>query len=168
MTSNLDGQPAGGNVSVARVVVAGCPGAGKTTFINAISDAGVGQLVVGQDLVIGFYETPAGQTFHGLGIIQPPSLLGVVVVVDSHDLTTFSQARSIVGCLHTDRPAPLVVAANKQDGNGSLSPGKLRALLAVPSAVPVIACVALHRASVHAVLIHLMYQALAKNDSDSS
>ena len=63
---------------------------------------------------------------------------GYVFLVDSTDLASFDKARVIYEFFRRNWERPHIITANKQDLSGAIPPDKVRALLKVPSDVPVV------------------------------
>jgi signal recognition particle receptor subunit beta len=82
-----------------------------------------------------------------------PGTHGVIFMVDSADRESIPEAaREFSRVLSTFKGIPTVVAANKQDIRGAMSPEELRFVLDVPSWIPVIPCVATDRSMAWKVL----------------
>ena len=122
-----------------KIVVTGPFSAGKTQFIQSISEIDVvatekkishpeerikdqttvamdfGRITVDEDLVLYLFGTPGQRRFDFMWEILAEGMLGFVVLLDSVRSETFREARSILGTFRSYAPVPYVVAANKQD-----------------------------------------------------
>ena len=121
-----------------KVVVTGPVGAGKTTFINTISDvrtlsteAGIsdgtgwsdkhtttvgidfGQLRMSHGLELYLFGTPGQERFSFMWDIVSQGMLGVIVLVDCQRPQTHEVARGMLDYFRARGPVPIVVAANK-------------------------------------------------------
>lgn len=164
-----------------KIVVTGPFGAGKTQFINTISEIGVvtterrvstvrdggvkelttvamdyGQMAIDEDLVLDLFGTPGQKRFNFMFSILSQGMWGFVVVVDSADRGTYSQTQEVLEFFDGLAPVPYVVAANKQDVRGALPPHELSKALHLDPEVKVLPCVASDRSSVREVLLALV------------
>lgn len=173
-----------------KIVVTGPFSAGKTQFIQTISEIEVvaterkitrpeerikdqttvamdfGRISVADDLVLYLFGTPGQRRFDFMWEILAEGMLGFVVLVDSVKPETFREARSILDTFRAYAPVPYVVAANKQDLEDAWSPEDLRIALRIPKEVKVIPCVATNRESVKNVLLELLYLVLELIDKE--
>jgi len=164
-----------------KIVVTGPFGAGKTQFINTISEIGVvtterrisrsgeggakelttvamdfGQITIDEDHVLDLFGTPGQKRFDFMFSILSQGMWGFVVVVDSSDRGSYPQAQEILEFFDGLTPVPYVVAANKQDVRGALPPYQLGKALHLGPEVRVLPCVASDRSSVRKVLLDLV------------
>lgn len=164
-----------------KVVVTGPFGAGKTQFINTISDIDVvtterrismpeqretkeettvamdfGRVSIKKDLVLELYGTPGQGRFDFMFDILSKGMWGFVVMVDSADPATFDEARELLELFDNFAAVPRVVAANKQDTKGAVPPAELRKALMLDPSVKVLPCKATDKASVRKVLLGLL------------
>jgi uncharacterized protein len=164
-----------------KMVVTGPFSAGKTQFINSISEIRVvaterkisdetrqqkshttvamdfGRITVDEDLVLYLFGTPGQKRFDFMWEILSEGMLGFVVLVDSVRSETFREARNILETFRSYAATPYVVAANKQDTVDAWSPEDLRIALRVDRDVKVLPCIATDRESVKCVLLELLY-----------
>jgi len=122
-----------------KIVVTGPFSAGKTAFIQSVSEIDVvstekkisaeaekikdqttvamdfGRITVDEDLVLYLFGTPGQRRFDFMWQILSEGMLGFIVMVDSNRPETFREARSILQTFRAYAPTPYVVAANKQD-----------------------------------------------------
>jgi len=167
-----------------KIVVTGPFSAGKTQFIQAISEIDVvatekkitraeervksrttvamdfGRITVADDLVLYMFGTPGQRRFDFMWEILAEGMLGFVVLLDSVRPETFREARSILDTFRAYAPVPYVVAANKQDLEDAWAPGDLRIALRIPQEIKVLPCVATDRESVQHVLLELLFSVL--------
>ncbi len=173
-----------------KIVVTGPFSAGKTQFIQTISEIEVvatekkisrpeerikdqttvamdfGRISVADDLVLYLFGTPGQRRFDFMWEILAEGMLGFVVLIDSVKPETFREARNILDTFRAYAPVPYVVAANKQDLEDAWSPEDLRIALRIPKEVKVIPCVATDRESVKNVLLELLYLVLELIDKE--
>jgi uncharacterized protein len=153
---------------IARIVVTGPAGSGKSSFVTSASDEGhsidrqgadgdTTTVVMDfgtlrwKDFDITLYGTPGHTRFDPL----IPSLLnhamGVVVVVDATKPETFSRARDLIG-LMAKHLVPIVIAANKHDIPGAADEKAIRSSLGVPRNTPLFLISAQKKTDTHRVL----------------
>ncbi len=169
-----------------KMVVTGPFSAGKTQFIQAISEIDVvaterkisreeerikdqttvamdfGRLTIDEDLILYLFGTPGQRRFDFMWEVLSEGMLGFVVLLDSVRPETFREARDILDTFTSYAPVPYVVAANKQDMDDAWDPEDLRIALRIPPEIKVLPCVAPDRESVKLVLIELLYAILAE------
>src|SRR6266508_6691365 len=140
-----------------KMVVTGPFSAGKTEFIQSVSEIDVvsterkissaversvkdqttvamdfGRITVDDDLVLYLFGTPGQKRFDFMGEILSEGMLGFIVMVDSTRPETFREARSILETFRAYAPTPYVVAANKQDLGDAWQTDDLRIALRLP------------------------------------
>lgn len=167
-----------------KIVVTGPFSAGKTQFIQSISEIDVvatekkisraeervkdqttvamdfGRITVDEDLVLYLFGTPGQRRFDFMWEILAEGMLGFVVLLDSVRSETFREARSILATFRSYAPVPYVVAANKQDIEDAWEPEDLRIALRIPKEIKVVPCVATDQGNVKQVLLELLYSIL--------
>lgn len=162
-------KPGGVYVYVPKVVVTGAYHAGKSTFIQTLSDVAVSVNRLGttvamdhgrvtlDGLTADVFGTPGQSRFDPILKTISAQALGVVLVVDSTAPDSFPRAREMLE--QTWRQGlPVVVAANKQDAPGALSPQEVGARLALPPLVQVVGCISSDKAQCVNVLRRLVDQ----------
>jgi uncharacterized protein len=171
-----------------KMVVTGPFSAGKTQFIQSISEIDVvaterkitreeerikdqttvamdfGRLTVDEDLILYLFGTPGQRRFDFMWEVLSEGMLGFVVLLDSVRPETFREARDILDTFTSYAPVPYVVAANKQDMDDAWDPEDLRIALRIPPEIKVLPCVAPDRESVKNVLLELLYAILEEID----
>ena len=164
-----------------KIVVTGPFSAGKTEFIQSISEIDVveterkisrpqerikdrttvamdfGRITVDEDLVLYMFGTPGQRRFDFMWEILAEGMLGFVVLLDSVRPETFREAQSILDTFSSYAPVPYVIAANKQDLEDAWSPDDLRIALRIPKEIKMIPCVATDQESVKQVVLELLY-----------
>ena len=167
-----------------KIVVTGPFSAGKTEFIQSISEIDVvatekkisraeervkdqttvamdfGRITVDEDLVLYMFGTPGQRRFDFMWEILAEGMLGFVVLLDSVRSETFREARSILDTFRSYAPVPYVVAANKQDLDDAWEPEDLRIALRIPKEIKVLPCIATDQRNVKQVLLELLYSIL--------
>ena len=173
-----------------KIVVTGPFSAGKTQFIQTISEIdvvaterkissaeerikdqttvamGFGLITVDEDLVLYMFGTPGQRRCDFMWEILAEGMLGFVVLLDSVRPETFREARSILDTFRSYSAVPYVVAANKQDLEDAWSADDLRIALRIPQDVKVVPCVAIDRESVQHVVLELLYSVLELLDEE--
>jgi small GTP-binding protein len=173
-----------------KLVVTGPFSAGKTQFIQSISEINVvaterkisrpeervkdettvamdfGRVTVDKDLVLYLFGTPGQRRFDFMWEILAEGMLGFVVLLDSQRPETFREARSILETFRSYAPVPYVVAANKQDLEDAWSPEDLRIAFHIPEDIKVVPCVAIDQESVRNVVLELLYSVLDMLDQE--
>ena len=167
-----------------KIVVTGPFSAGKTQFIQTISEIDVveterrisqpeerikarttvamdfGRITVDRNLVLYLFGTPGQRRFDFMWEVLSEGMLGFVVLLDSVRPETFREARDILGTFRSYAAVPYIVAANKQDLADAWAPEDLRIALRIPDGVKMVPCVAMQRRSVKKVLLELLYSIL--------
>ena len=173
-----------------KMVVTGPFSAGKTQFIQSISEIDVvatekkisraeerikdkttvamdfGRITVDDDLVLYLFGTPGQRRFDFMWEVLSEGMLGFVVLLDSVRPETFREARNILDTFRSYAPVPYVVAANKQDLEDAWLPEDLRIALRIPPEIKVLPCVATDVESVKRVLLELLYSILEVMDEE--
>ncbi len=168
-----------------KMVVTGPFNAGKTAFIQSVSEIDVvaterkitseiekiketttvamdfGRITVDDDLVLYLFGTPGQKRFDFMWEILSEGMLGFIVLVDSTRPETFREARSILQTFRAYAPTPYVVAANKQDINDAWDLEDMRLALRLDPKIKLLPCVARKKESVKTVLLELLYSILA-------
>lgn len=172
-----------------KMVVTGPFNAGKTAFIQSVSEINVvsterkisseservkdtttvamdfGRITVDQDLVLYLFGTPGQKRFDFMWEILSEGMLGFVVMVDSTRPETFREARSILETFRAYAPTPYVVAANKQDLPDAWELEDIRLALRLGQNVKLLPCVASKKDTVKTVLLELLYSILAEMEA---
>jgi len=173
-----------------KMVVTGPFSAGKTQFIQSISEIDVveterkissarerikdqttvamdfGRITVDEDLILYLFGTPGQRRFNFMWEILAEGMLGFVVLLDSVRPETFREARDILRKFRSYASVPYVVAANKQDLEDAWSPEDLRIALRIPKDIKVVPCVATDQEMVKNVLLELLYSIIEMMDED--
>jgi small GTP-binding protein len=174
-----------------KMVVTGPFNAGKTQFIQSISEIDVvsterkvsnptersvkttttiamdfGRITVDDDLVLYLFGTPGQKRFDFMWEILSEGMLGFVVVVDSARPETFREARSILETFRAYAPTPYVVAANKQDLQDAWELEDMRHALRLDGATKLLPCIATDKGHVKTVLLELLYSILDELKAD--
>jgi small GTP-binding protein len=176
-------------VQTVKIVVTGPFSAGKTEFIQTVSEIDVvsterkitseseqikerttvamdfGRITVDDDLVLYLFGTPGQKRFDFMWEILSEGMLGFVVLIDSVRPETFREARMILDTFRNYAPTPYVVAANKQDLEDAWDVDDLRIALRIDSDIKLLPCVAMDRESVRNTLLELLYSILEEMDA---
>ena len=175
-----------------KMVVTGPFNAGKTAFIQAVSEIDVvaterkissdaervketttvamdfGRITVDDDLVLYLFGTPGQKRFDFMWEILSEGMLGFIVMVDSTRPETFREARSILQTFRAYAPTPYVVAANKQDMPDAWDLGDMRLALRLEPKVKLLPCIARKKDTVKTVLLELLYSILAEIEASET
>jgi small GTP-binding protein len=173
-----------------KIVITGDVGAGKTAFINAISEIAVvntdrpvsdefkslkadttvamdfGRLTIDEGLVLHLYGTPGQVRFDFMWEILSTGMLGFIVLFDSCRPETCWNTRRIIDFFEAVGDVPYVIVANKQDGRNALAPRDVGYILALdPKAGDsVLPCVATNKEDVKRVLLALFEKMTGVDD----
>ncbi len=164
-----------------KIVITGSYAAGKTQFINSISDIETvntdfattmdeerelksqttvaldfGTIAINDQLTLYLFGTPGQERFDYMWEHLATGCLGYVVMVDSCRPAKFGETISLMQRFAEITDSPFVVAANKQDDPAALPPAYVRRRLNLPTSVPVLPCVGTDRESVKSVLLTLL------------
>lgn len=169
-----------------KMVVTGPFNAGKTEFIQTVSEIDVvaterkitseaeklkysttvamdfGRITVDDELVLYLFGTPGQKRFDFMWEILSEGMLGFIVMVDSTRPETFREARSILETFRAYAPTPYIVAANKQDLDDAWDIDDMRIALRLDAEIPLLPCVSVKKDSVKEVLIHLLTNILTE------
>jgi small GTP-binding protein len=173
-----------------KMVVTGPFSAGKTEFIQSVSEIDVvsterkisgreertvkesttvamdfGRITVDDDLVLYLFGTPGQKRFDFMWEILSEGMLGFIVLVDSTRPETFREARSILETFRAYAPTPYVVAANKQDKKDAWDVDDMRHALRLDTKTKLLPCTATDRKTVKDVLLELLYSILDEMES---
>lgn len=172
-----------------KMVVTGPFNAGKTEFIQSVSEINVvsterkissaaervkqtttvamdfGRITVDQDLVLYLFGTPGQKRFDFMWEILSEGMLGFIVIVDSTRPETFREARSILETFRAYAPTPYIVVANKQDLADAWELDDIRLALRLGEKVKLLPCVATKKETVKAALLELLYSILAEMEA---
>ena len=139
-----------------KIIVTGGPGAGKTTFVGAVSDThpiaveaatDFGRITLHTDLVLYLFGTsePGHAGFAGA--------LGAVVLVDPRRI---EDAFAVISYFEDGSGVPFVVAVNAFDGELAHELDEVREALALDPQVPLMTCDARDSGSAAKVLQELV------------
>jgi len=159
-----------------KIVITGPFNAGKTEFIKAISEIPVvtterrlsrdaapdkpettvamdfGRVTIGEH-TFHLFGTPGQERFDFMWEILSREMDGFVVMVDSADPASFSQAKRLLRQFQSYDRVPYVVAANKQDAPGARSTREIREALGLPKSMKVVPCIATDPLAVKQILL---------------
>ena len=172
-----------------KMVVTGPFNAGKTEFIQTVSEIDVvsterkisseaerikdattvamdfGRITVDDTLVLYLFGTPGQKRFDFMWEILSEGMLGFIVMVDSARPETFREARSILETFRAYAPTPYVVAANKQDVPDAWEIDDMRIALRLDPNIKLLPCVSIEKESVKEVLLELLGSILTELES---
>ena len=141
--------PGGVRVYIPKVLVTGPYNAGKSSFVHSASTRAVSVDRLGTTIALdhghvdyaGFsvdlFGTPGQERFDPILELLGGEALGVIVVVDSTDPETFPRAKEM---LEKSKASglPYVIAANKSNLEGALTPEEIRNTMKIPETIPII------------------------------
>ena len=166
-----------------KIVVAGPFAAGKTQFINTVSDIKTvaterkttakgekevkhqttvamdfGKIRIDDEHELYLFGTPGQSRFDFMWEILGEGALGIIILVDSTDPKTFHEARRIINFFQSRFPVPIVVGANKQDLPNAWSAEDISFALDISEdeGIPVIPLSAKNKEDVKKVLLTLL------------
>lgn len=171
-----------------KMVITGPFSAGKTEFIQSISEIDVvsterkisdytrtvkenttvamdfGRITIDEELILYLFGTPGQKRFDFMWEILSEGMLGFVVMVDATLSETFREAQEIIQIFRSYSNTPFVIAANKQDLPDAWAPEDLRYVLGLHPDIKVLECIATNKESVKHVLLELLYSILETYD----
>ena len=166
-----------------KIVVAGPFAAGKTQFINTVSEIKTvaterrtsgateksvkdyttvamdfGKIRIDEENELYLFGTPGQSRFDFMWEILGEGALGIIVLVDSTDPKTFHEARRIINFFQSRFPVPIVVGANKQDMPNAWTPEDVMFALDISEeeGIPVIPLSAKNKDDVKKTLLTLL------------
>ncbi|MEZ0361620.1 MAG: ATP/GTP-binding protein [Hydrogenobacter sp.] len=166
-----------------KIVVAGPFAAGKTQFINTVSEIKTvkterktralgernvkdyttvamdfGKIRIDDEHELYLFGTPGQSRFDFMWDILGEGALGIILLVDSTDPSTFHEARRIINFFQSRFPVPMVVGANKQDLPNAWRPEDVRTALDIDEdeGIPVLPVSAIDKESVKNTLLTLL------------
>jgi len=173
-----------------KMVITGPFAAGKTQFIQSISEIEVvaterritdetarvktettvamdfGRITIDEDLVLYLFGTPGQKRFDFMWEILSEGMLGFIVLVDSSRPETFREAKRILNVFRSYSDTPYVIGANKQDREDAWPIEDLRFALGVDANIKIVPCVGKDKESVKQVLLELLYTILERIDAE--
>jgi small GTP-binding protein len=173
-----------------KMVVTGPFNAGKTEFIQTVSEIDVvaterkitseaerikeattvamdfGRITVDDELVLYLFGTPGQKRFDFMWEILSEGMLGFIVMVDSTRPETFREARSILETFRAYAPTPYVVAANKQDIDDAWDIDDMRIALRLDPTIQLLPCVSVDKNAVKEVLLQLLTNILTEIENN--
>ncbi len=164
----------------AKILITGTFNAGKTTFIQSISEIDpvytdkkmmetgefttvamdFGRITVDEDLSLYLFGTPGQERFDFMWEILKEDIIGFVLLVDSTRPEVDTTLR-MLKFFSEESDAPCVIACTKQDKEGALPVETIRNQLNLDD-ISVLSCVATDRESVKTVLLELLHRILER------
>ncbi len=172
------------DVRTVKVVVTGPFGAGKTTFIQTISEITVlsterqvsdhtrsvkghttvamdfGRITVDGNLALYLFGTPGQERFDFMWEILAEGMLGFVLMVDHDREESLAEAARIMEFFTDIADVPFIVVVNKSGDDRAAAETSARKALSIPEDVPVVALDARDRDDVKRGLVSLLYAVL--------
>ncbi len=167
-------RPGGIYVYIPKIVITGPYNAGKSTFVNSVSDSSVSVDRLGttvamdhghvevDGIVVDLFGTPGQSRFDPILETIGERGLGVLVIVDATRPDAFPRAQEMLEALWR-YGTPALVVANKQDLPGALTPEEVREQLDLPPNVGVVGCVGEEPESAREVLSSLIEEVLSSS-----
>ncbi|MEM8532840.1 MAG: ATP/GTP-binding protein [Chloroflexota bacterium] len=165
-----------------KIVVTGTYGVGKSQFVQTASEQefidndvpvsrqserGVknhtttafdfGVVTLAEQCQIQLYGTPGQERFDFLREELLSNSVGYIILVDSCHPDQIAETAYMLQSFTEITHIPFIVAANKQDQPGALSPEYIRHRLGIPNTIPVLGCVATDSAITRNVLATLLH-----------
>ena len=163
-----------------KLLVTGTFNAGKTTFVNTLSDIDTvntdrithrkdevkvkktttvaldyGTLKINGSVNIHLFGTPGQERFDFMRDLLADGMHGFIFLVDSTDKSSLRNATELLTLFKKRRNVPYLLAANKADQCG-LSSAEIRHLLKLPQQQPVVPCIATDKKSTRVVVEQLV------------
>ncbi len=164
-----------------KVVITGPFAAGKTTFINTITEIApiqtearttipneasvkdtttvamdFGRITVDEENVLHIFGTPGQFRFNYMWSILARDAIGVILLIDSSDRSTFNDAIDMLNFFRVKTNAPIVIALNHFGEKEHVTGEELRGKFQIPEKIPILDCDAADRESVKGVLLYLL------------
>ncbi len=150
------------------VFVAGPNGSGKSRFLRSLGEPDqfwldeqegleYRHLVVDDSLEVYLFCSVDASRFDHLLQIPQRDLLGHIVLVDSTDPDTWSEARIMIANCRGYALLPTVIAANKQDLPGAYTAEQVAAWIGMGSMMKAQPCIAKDTESARNVFLQLLY-----------
>jgi hypothetical protein len=146
-------KPGGVKAFIPKILVTGPFNAGKSTFIHSLSTRAVSVdrlgttialdhgYVVHRGVSADIFGTPGQERFDPILKLLGGEAMGVFLVVDSTQPSTFARAKSMLELTKTFG-LPTVIVANKQDLDGALATDAIREKMKLPADIPIVPTVA--------------------------
>lgn len=172
-----------GIIKKIKIVVAGPFAAGKTQFINTVSEIKTvlterrtqsltersvkgyttvamdfGKIKIDDEHELYLFGTPGQLRFDFMWEVLGEGAIGIIILVDSTNPSTFHDARKIINFFQSRFPVPMVIGANKQDLPNAWSPKDVATALDIQEdeGIPVLPVSALNKESVKEILVALL------------
>lgn len=142
-------KPGGIRAYIPKILVTGPFNAGKSSFVQSVSTKSVSVDRLGTTVALdhghvdykGFsidiFGTPGQERFDPVLKYLGGKALGVILVVDSTDKSCLFRAKEMLSET-TKFGLPYVIAANKQDINGAMSPEEIRKTMSLSDDIPIV------------------------------
>ena len=159
-----------------KVIITGIFNAGKTTFVETLSDIEVvntdkatrrsaearikptttvaldyGNVRISDEVTVHLFGTPGQARFDFMHDHLADGMDGFIFLVDCTDRASLKQAAELLTFFRKREAVPYLLVANKTDRKG-LSPAEIKTALNLPQKQPVVSCVATKKDSVRAVI----------------
>ena len=159
-----------------KFVVTGAFNAGKTTFVNTVSDIATvntdirtaslkeqqtkstttvaldyGQITIRNTIRINLFGTPGQARFDFMREILAQGIDGLIFVVDASDTHRLTEATQSLAQFRQLTDSPCIIAANKAD-IATLTTAELRQQLNPPESLLIVPCVATDKSSTQSVV----------------
>ncbi|MBN1995478.1 MAG: GTP-binding protein [Anaerolineae bacterium] len=163
-----------------KLVVTGAFNAGKTTFVNTLSDLvtantdkatqlktearvkptttvalDYGQVKLNGDLKVHLFGTPGQARFDFMHDLLADGMHGFIFLIDTSDRKALKQAGELLTLFRNRSQVPYLLVANKADCKG-LNNAEIRKRLQLPQQQPLVPCIATDKQSVQAVVKRLV------------
>ncbi len=163
-----------------KLVVTGTFNAGKTTFVNTLSEIepvntdkathnraerriksattvalDYGRVKINPSSIVHLFGTPGQDRFDFMRDILAEDMQGFIFLIDSTDRHGLRQATELLTIFKRSGQVPYLLAANKADCHG-LSDEEIRRAFKLPAQQPIIPCIATDKASARAVVEKLI------------
>jgi len=150
-------KPGGVKIYIPKILVTGPYNAGKSTFVNLISDKSVSvdrqalgkfpttiAMDIGHIDYKGFigdvFGTPGQERFDLMLDVLAREAVGAFILVDSSEPQTFARAKEMINKTQAEA-IPKIIVANKQDLDGSIPPDEIRERMKLNKNIPILPAV---------------------------
>ncbi len=171
-----------------KIVVTGPRGAGKTSFVETISETALvsseergnssghgdsgatvemdfGRIAISDDTMIYLFGTQGMERFDFMWKAISEGILGFILMVDGSHPETFEEARSILQYFRSRANVPCVVGVNRVPHENLAEVSTLLRVRLEAGATPLLSCNSSSKEEVKQVLLELLYQVLEDAES---
>jgi small GTP-binding protein len=165
-------QPGGIKIYIPKLLVTGPYNAGKSSFVKSISNKSISvdkmalekfPTTIAMDIghvdhdgfVADIFGTPGQERFDLMLDVLAKEAVGAFIMIDSSAPQTFGRAKEMINKTQSEA-IPKIIIANKQDLPGALSPEKIRDVMKLDDAIPIVPTIVIEDNGVETALETLL------------